>query len=163
MRPQAVSALIATSLLAKAPSALGFTFTSPSPGTALDLNSSSIYIAWTHVENEQFTQVNLTFGSDKDGFTYTIATNVSIVQDHYTWNPANVSEALQSTKIPLTEGLDFQFQAEAYNTPDPGDSGTTPSGDFSVTGYPYRTNAASLLHPQLGAVSLALAAVMCVW
>jgi hypothetical protein len=145
---------IFTACLVASPLVTAFQFTAPERGATLNL-SSPIEITWTS-DNEQYSEVDLQFkGPDASGggFGYTIAENISISDGAFTWQPMNVSEALQSTNISLTTGDEYTFEARLHNGDAAGMGLDTER--FSVTGYPLMGAAASL-QPRVGAALLAM-------
>ncbi|EME40141.1 hypothetical protein DOTSEDRAFT_74843 [Dothistroma septosporum NZE10] len=146
-------------LLGTAPIVSCFSFTGPSTSEPLGLNASSIDIFWNN-DNTQYSQLDLHFTEEGgDGFSYTIAQNLSVSHGSFTWNPSNVSNALQSTKFKLPSGSDFNFMAMLHDANST--AGTTiTSGNYRVTGYPYISAAASSLYPQSAAALLVMASAM---
>lgn len=132
-----------------------FEFTAPAPGTSLDLSASSIDITWAS-DDPQYSQFDLKFkGSSDEGtiVAYTLAQNLSIADGQYTWQPSDVADALGSTKIMLTNGEDYQFQADLYNGGGSSRGASVDSGSYAVTGYQY-VGAAAYLQIGVGAVLL---------
>lgn len=116
----------------------GFTFTAPDTSAPLNLSAPSIEIRWDRGD-QPYNEVDLRFKASSDGstgFTYYLADNISIADGSFTWRPANVSEALQSTQIVLSEGKDFAFEALLHNSNSSAGS-EIDSEMYSVTGYPY--------------------------
>lgn len=141
-------------LLGIQPAIADFKFTSPTAGSTLNLSAPSIDIEWDG-STSQFPLTNILFyGQTGSGnaFTYTLVENISVTVGKYTWQPANVSAALQSTKVSLTHGQNYDFQANTHQT-NSAEGATITSSSYSVTGYPYFGAAASL-QPQIGAILL---------
>lgn len=113
----------------------GFTFTAPDTSAPLNLSAPSIEIRWD-TGDQPYNEADIRFKGVAGGFTYNLADNISIADGSFTWRPANVSEALQSTQIVLSEGKDFAFEALLHNTNSSAGAGIE-SDMYSVTGYPY--------------------------
>lgn len=128
--------------------------TLPSADQPLNLSSSSIDIDYT--STTRYPQLNIWFCGP--GFGYSIASNLSTSDSHYTWDPHGVSSALQSTHHDLTESADFYFQATFHEANSSAGAGV-PSEQFKVTGYPYMSGAGAL-RPGLGALILVMVAAL---
>ncbi|KAK9415539.1 hypothetical protein SUNI508_10379 [Seiridium unicorne] len=133
-----------------------FEFTAPSTGTSLNL-SAPIKIEWNEGTETQYAQVDISWSGQTvkgGGFTYSLAENVAITDRQYTWDPKNVSEALQSTNLTLSSGKDFTFEAKLHNANETRGGGTDSDG-YSVTGYPEIGNAATAVHPHMAVAAVA--------
>lgn len=78
----------------------------PSSDQPLNLSSSAITIDWT--TTTQYPELDIWFCGPS--FGYSIAQNLSATDAHYTWDPHNVSVALQSTHTDLTKSAAFFFR-----------------------------------------------------
>ncbi|CZT20888.1 uncharacterized protein RCC_06748 [Ramularia collo-cygni] len=142
-----------------APVVTAFSFTTPTPGTALNLSAPTIDIQWAP-ENAQYSQFDLAFEGQSakgTGFSYTIAQNLSVPEGHYTWHPSNVSAALENSKVTLTPGSNYYFKAELHDS-DSSAGAQLSSGNYAVTGYQH-ISAALHLQPHLGAALLVVASL----
>ncbi|PPJ57418.1 hypothetical protein CBER1_01377 [Cercospora berteroae] len=116
----------------------GFTFSAPDTSAPLNLSAPSIEIRWDRGD-QPYNEVDLRFKAATTGsslFTYYLADNVSIADGSFTWQPANVSEALQSTQTVLPDEKAYSFEALLHNANSSSGAGTE-SEKYSVTGYPY--------------------------
>lgn len=143
-----------------------FNFTGPPTNTPLNLSSSAIDIAWDG-QSSSIPQVDLSWhGATADGstnFGYTIAVNLSVTSGSFTWDPANVSNALKSTNISLSASAVYNFEAKLHNA-DFTSGGTVTSAEYTVTGYPMIAKSmASSFNPyvSVAAWTLVVAMLLC--
>ncbi|KAF2210592.1 hypothetical protein CERZMDRAFT_91106 [Cercospora zeae-maydis SCOH1-5] len=92
-------------------------------------------------------------------FGYYLAENISLSDGSYTWQPANVSQALQSTQAELVDGDEFYFEAKLHDA-NSSSGAEVDSEKYSVTGYPYLEGAAASVQVHIGVVLAVVASVV---
>lgn len=116
----------------------------PSSSQPLNLSSPAIPIDWS--ATTQYPELDIWFWGPS--FGYSIAQNLSASNTHYSWDPHNVSAALQSTHTDLTETAAFFFRGLFHGVNS--SAGLEVSSEqYRVTGYPYMSSAGAL-RPSFG-------------
>ncbi|KAK3678488.1 hypothetical protein LTR78_001785 [Recurvomyces mirabilis] len=137
--------------------AQNFNFTLPVAPSTLNLSASAIDISWNR-GIDPYTEADLAFTGP--GFSYPLVKNLSISTNHYTWDPYNVSQALQQGKTQLNDATIYQFQAMMHNANTTAGA-TVVSGEYSVDGYPYLSSAeAGAVRPSWAGLGMAALGMM---